>query len=240
MQKEIDIDSHTISLTPAAPVPGCTPPPTRRSSARAEKLQKLRIVELRLQQIVERDLGARPGDTDRTVGALDAEDAHLVARDGEIDLVPRALRVACPGDEDAAIGQVLGGVFEGAELGDAARAGEFAFVVPLLGEGHEEAFLALFVLQRHHRLLDVVVVRLELAFEVRGLVVETREREFDALEFALALHSAAVLGADVDGDGVEEVLVVVVPREAAVLFEAQDVLEGGAFEFCVRHGGDVD
>lgn len=135
----------------------------------------------------------------------------------------------------------MSGVFEGAEFRDAARAGEFALVVPLLGEGHEEAFLALFVLQRDHRLLDIVVIGLELAFEVSGLVVEAGEGEPDGFELAGAGDAAAVLGADVDGDGVEEVLVVVVAREAAVLrLEAEDVFEGGAFEVGVGERGEVD
>lgn len=113
-------------------------------------------------------------------------------------------------------------------------------MVPLFREGHQEAFLALFVLQRHHGLFDVVVVGLELLFEVRSLVVEAGEREADAFEFALALDAAAMLGADVDGDLVEEVLVMVVAGEAAELFKVEDVFEGGAFEFGVGHGGDVD
>lgn len=49
-----------------------------------------------------------------------------------------------------------------------------------------------------------------------------------------------MLGADINCDGVEEVLVVVVAGEAAGVFEAEDVFEGGAFELCVGHGGDVE
>ena len=153
---------------------------------------------------------------------------------------PLAVRVAAPGDEDAPVGEFLGRVFEGAEFGDAARTLELAFVVPLLGEGHEEAFLALFVLERHHCLLDVVVVGFELLFEVAGLVVEAGEGQTDTFEFALALDAAAVFGADVDRDFVEDVLVMVVAGEVAGLFEVEDVFEGGAFEFGVGHGGNVD
>ena len=108
-------------------------------------------------------------------------------------------------------------------------------MVPLFGEGHEEAFLAFFVLQGDHGLLDVVVVGFELLVEIDGLVRETGEGEADAFEFAGALDAAAMLGADVDGDGVEEVLVVVVAGEAAGLFEVEDVFEGGAFELRVVH-----
>lgn len=153
---------------------------------------------------------------------------------------PLALRVPPPGDQDATVRQFLRRVLERAELGDAAGALELTLVIPLLGEGHQEALLALFVLERHHRLFDIVVVCLELLFEVGGLVVESGEGEADALEFALALDAAPVFGADVDGDLVEDVLVVVVPRQVARLLEAKDVLEGGAFEFGVGEGCDVD
>ena len=188
-----------------------------------EKLHHLRIIELGLQKIIERDLrrGARHGDG--PIAALEDEDADLVAGDGEVDVLELAVGVAGPGEEDAAVGQLLGGVLEGAEFGDAARAGEFALVVPLLGEGHEEAFLALFVLQRYHCLLDVIVVGLELAFQVDGLVVQPGEGKADGFEFPLPLHAAAVFRADVDCDGVQEVLVVVVAGEAADVFQAEDV-----------------
>lgn len=155
-------------------------------------------------------------------------------------MLPLAFGVAVPCDEDASVGQFLGAVFEGAEFGDPAGAGEFAFVVPLFGEGHEEAFLALFVLERHHGLFDVVVVCLELLFQVGRLIVEAGERETDAFELALTLDTAAMLGADVDGDFVEEVLVVVVTSEAADLLQPKDVFECGAFELGVGKGGEVD
>lgn len=209
-------------------------------TARAEKLQKLRVVELRLQQIIQRHLSARARYGNRPVAALEREDADFVARDGEIDVRPLAFGVAAPCDEDASVGEFLGGIFEGAELGNTAGALELAFVVPLFREGHEEAFLAFFVLERHHCLFDVVVVGLELLFEVRGLVVEAGEGEANAFEFALALDAPAVLGADVDCDFVEDVLVVVVAGEVADPFEAEDVFERDAFEFGVGHGGDVD
>ena len=144
-----------------------------------------------------------------------------------------------PRKEDTAVGQILGRIFVGAEFGHAAGASELAFVVPLLGEGHEEAFLALFVLEGHHGLLDVVVIRLELALKIDGLVIEAGQGQTYGLKLALALDSAPVLGADVDSDGVEEILVVVMPSEAADLFKAKYVLEGGAFEFRVRHRGQV-
>ncbi len=206
-----------------------------------KEIQKLRIIELRLQQIIQRHQSARPRDRYRPIAPLEAKHTDLIRRDREVEFLPVPLGVPSPRDEDAPVGEVLSRVLEGAEFRDAAGAGEFALVVPLLGEGHEEALLALFVLQRDHRLLDVVVVGLELAFEVGGLVVEAGEGELDGFELAGAGDAAAVLGADVDGDGVEEVLVVVVAREAAVLrLEAEDVFEGGAFEVGVGERGEVD
>ncbi len=208
---------------------------------RPKEIQKLRIIELRLQQIIQRHQSARPRDRYRAIAPLEAKHTHLIRRNREVEFLPVPLGVPSPRDEDAPVGEVLSRVLEGAEFRDAAGAGEFALVVPLLGEGHEEALLALFVLQRDHRLLDVVVVGLELAFEVGGLVVEAGEGELDGFELAGAGDAAAVLGADVDGDGVEEVLVVVVAREAAVLrLEAEDVFEGGAFEVGVGERGEVD
>lgn len=150
------------------------------------------------------------------------------------------LAVAAPGNQYPAVGELLGRVFERTEFGHAAGALEFALVVPLFGEGHQEPFLALLVLQRHHGLLNVVVVCLELLFEVDGLVVETGEGETDAFELALALDAPAVFGTDVNCDGVEKVLVVVVAGDAAGLLEAENVFKGGTLEFGVGHGGDVD
>lgn len=199
----------------------------------AEELQKLRVVELCLQELIQRHLRAGAGHGDGSVAALEGEDAHFVAGDGEIDVRPLAFRVPAPLHQNTSVGEFLGGVLERAEFGDAAGALQFALVVPLLGEGHEEAFLALFVLQGDHGLFDVVVVRLELLLEVAGLIVESSEGEADALEFALALDAAAVLGADIDGNFVENVLVVVVTSEMAGLLETKDIFQGGAFELGV-------
>ena len=155
-------------------------------------------------------------------------------------MLPLAFGVAVPCHEDAAVGQFLRAVFEGAEFGDAAGACQFAFVVPLFGEGHQEPLFALFVLQRDHGLFDVVVVRLELLFEVGGLVVEAGKGEANALELPLTLDAAAVFGTDVDGDFVKKVLIMVVTGKAADLLEPKDVLEGGTFELGVGKGGQVD
>ena len=204
-----------------------------------EELEELRVVELGLEQVVERDVRAGAGHGDGPVAALDAEDAHLVAREGEVDLVPLALGVALPGHEDAAVGQVLGRVFEGAELGHPAGPLQFALVVPLLGEGHQEAFFALFVLERHHGLLDVVVVRLELLFQIGGLVSETGEGEIDRLELFVALNTSAMFGAYVNCNGIEQILVVIVASETATLLEVEDVLKSSALQLCIAHRSNV-
>lgn len=210
-------------------------------AAPAEELQKLRVVELRLQELVQRHPCARARDRDRPGAALEQEDANLVTRDGEVDVGPLALvRVTLPRRQDAAVRQLGGRVFKGAEARHAAGALELALVVPLLGEGHEKTLLALFVLQRHHCLLDVVVVRLELLLQVRGLVVETREREADPFELALPLDTSPVLRTDVDGEFVEKVLVVVVPRKVSNALKPENVFERGAFELRVGEGGHVD
>lgn len=108
-------------------------------------------------------------------------------------------------------------------------------MIPLFGEGHQEAFFAFFVLQSHHCLLDVVVVGLELLLEVGGLVIEACKGKADTFELTLALDTAAMFGSDVNGDGVEKVLIIVVAREPACLFEAKNVFEGSALEFGVGH-----
>lgn len=77
-----------------------------------------------------------------------------------------ALAVPAPRYEDAAIGELLGGILEGTEFGHAAGALQFAFVVPLFSKRHEKSFLALFVLQGDHGLFDVIVVCLELLLEI--------------------------------------------------------------------------
>ena len=71
------------------------------------------------------------------------------------------------------------------------------------------------------------------------LFVEAAERVADGFEFAGARDAPAVLCADVDGDGVEEVLVVVVFCEAAHGFELDYVFEGCAFEVWVGHAAEV-
>ena len=71
-------------------------------------------------------------------------------------------------------------------------------------------------------------------------VLQHAERVADAVELAGAGDAAAVLGADVDCDRVEQVLVVVVFRQAAHALEGDDVLEAGAFELRVGHRGEVE
>ena len=93
------------------------------------------------------------------------KDANLVARDGQVDLIPLRLWVACPRDEHALLRERARAVLEATELRHAAGASELALVVILLREGHEEALLALGPLERDHCLFDIVVVALELLVE---------------------------------------------------------------------------
>ena len=85
-----------------------------------EELQKLHSVVLRLQQIIQRHLGASSRHRNAAIAALDAENTDLVARERDIELRPLALVIPLPVNKDAAVREVLGRVFVGAELGDAA------------------------------------------------------------------------------------------------------------------------
>lgn len=49
-----------------------------------------------------------------------------------------------------------------------------------------------------------------------------------------------MLGADINSDGVEEILVVVMSRKTTEAFQLEDVFESGAFELGVGEGGEVD
>ena len=50
---------------------------------------------------------------------------------------------------------------------------QFAFVVPLLCEGHEEAFLAFLILEGDHGLFNIIIVSFELLFEVDSLFIQS-------------------------------------------------------------------
>lgn len=113
-------------------------------------------------------------------------------------------------------------------------------MIPLFGEGHQEAFLALFVLESHHCLFNVVVVSLQLLLEVDSLVVEAGESKANSFEFALALDASAVFGTDVNSDGVEKVLVVIVTCYTIASLKLEYVFEGCALEFGVGHCCDID
>lgn len=113
-------------------------------------------------------------------------------------------------------------------------------MIPLFGEGHQKALLALFVLESHHSLFNVVVVGLQLLLEVDSLVVEASEGKANSFEFALALDASAVFGTDVNRDGVEKVLVVVVTCYTIASLKLEYVFEGSALEFGVGHCCDID
>jgi hypothetical protein len=85
-----------------------------------------------------------------TSTTLEDEHAHLIAGDGEVDLVPFPFRHALPGDQDALFGEGASRVLVGSELGDATGSFEFTLVVVLFSEGEEESLLSV---------LDVLVTR---------------------------------------------------------------------------------
>lgn len=112
------------------------------SETALEERHELVVVELGLEEVVEGHVRAGTGDLDAAHAALDEEDADLVRRDGQVDLVVLFLRVALVGDQDALVGQRPGRVFERAEFRHPAGPLQLAFVVVLFGEGDEEAFFA--------------------------------------------------------------------------------------------------
>lgn len=213
----------------------------------AKEIHKLVVVKLRLQQTVERHLCECARNHHAALRALDLEHANGVGGDGHVEAVPLALVVSGPGDEDALFGEVARAVLEGAESVFAARPLELAHVVVLAGEGEEELFLAPLVLECHHGLLNVIVVRLELRFEEMGFVVERGKGRAHAFKFLGTLDAASVLSSNIDSDGVEQVLVVVVRSYSTSLLEGEDVFERMAFERVVikikdcrgRHVGSV-
>ncbi len=87
--------------------------------------------------------------------------------------------------------------------------------------------------QCQHSLLNVVIVRFELPFEVHSLLVQASECDLHIFELTLSLQSAPMLGSNVHGDGIEEVLKGILLTKSADLGEVANVLEGAAFQFWV-------
>lgn len=71
---------------------------------------------------------------------LDVEHAHLVARDGQVDVAPVAFRYALPRYDDALAEQRAHAVLVGAEFRHPAGSLEFSLVVVLFGEWKEMTF----------------------------------------------------------------------------------------------------
>jgi hypothetical protein len=109
--------------------------------ASLKQVHVLVIRELRSQEAVHGDLGARTWDLNASFASFDEEDTDRVARDSEVDLVPFAFAVSFPRDQHTLVAQSPRRILEGSKLGFPARALKFSFVVVLFGEGHEEAFL---------------------------------------------------------------------------------------------------
>lgn len=205
-----------------------------------EKVHVLCVVELRLQQVVQWHLGVGTGDHHVAAAAVNGEHSNFVAGDGQVHSIPLSLGVALPRHQDTAIGQGTSRVLVGAKLEHLARFLKLALVIPLLGEWHQESLLSLLVLQRDHGLFNVVVVGFELLIQVEGLVVKAGRSQPCTFQLSLSLDSSAVFGPDVNSDGIQEILVVVVPSDLAVLLEKKDILKSGALELRVAHRSDVD
>lgn len=206
-----------------------------------KQIHKLRVIELRLQQLIQRHRGRSPRDHHTPHRALDIEDPNLIRADGEIDLIPLPLGISAPAHQHTLLRKVPRAVLEASELGHAPALLELSLVVVLLAERHQEPLLALgLLLQRDHRLLDVVVVALELAVQPLRFLLQRRERRAHVVHFARALETSTVLGPDVERDFVQKVLVLVRPGDAPCAFESEDVFEGGAFELSVTECCDVE
>ena len=230
MQKQININPDSSRSTPI---------PTF-----AKQIHKLMVVKLRLQEPIKRDFRKRTRNHHAALRTLDLKDTRLVRAKGDFEAIPLALRVSVPRHQDALLREIARRVLEGPEAVGPACRFEFAHVVVLAGEGEEELLLALLRLQRYHGLLDIVVVRLELLFEEMCFLVQGGERVAHAFHFASTLHAAAVLGTDVDRDRVEQVLVVVVRRDATGALKLDHVLQtillqGWVIQFKHRVGAHV-
>ena len=73
-----------------------------------EQVHKLRIVELRLQQIIERNLGIGPRNHHVPAASINHKHANLVARNSEINSIPLSLGVAFPVNENSLVSKVAG------------------------------------------------------------------------------------------------------------------------------------
>src|SRR5271154_4128942 len=101
-----------------------------------KELHKLRVVELRLKQIVQRNLRIRAGNHHVPATALNGEDADLITRYRQVDSVPLPLSVAPPANKDAFVSEIAGRVLERAKFEAASRILKFALVIPLFCERH--------------------------------------------------------------------------------------------------------
>lgn len=205
-----------------------------------EKVHELRIVELRLQQVIEWHLSIGTRDHHVSAAAIDGEHANLVAGNGQVDSIPLSLQVPFPMDQHALFGQVASRIFVTAKFEGAASALKLTFMVPLLGEGHDESLLAFLALEGDHGLLDIIIVCLELLFKIHGLLVQPGKSRAHAFQFSLPLDSSAMFRSDVHCYRVQQVLIVVSPRQSSHSFQLEDVLQGNAFQVAVAQRADVN
>lgn len=107
-----------------------------------EQCHELVALKLRLQKVINGNQSAGAGDLDMAARSLNREYADLVARDGQVDLVPVAVRGAAPADQRPLIHELASTVFVTAEFGHTPAALKLALVVVLAGKGKEELFLS--------------------------------------------------------------------------------------------------
>ena len=101
-------------------------------------------------------------------------------------------------------------------------------------------YVPLLVLQRGHGLFDIIIVALSLLLQILCLLVKIAECLTDTLEFSLSLDPSPALGADIQRDGVEDVLVVVLLGDAAHLLQSENVLERCPLQIVVTHARNIN
>lgn len=107
-----------------------------------EQRHELVALKLRLQKVINGNQSAGAGDLDMATRSLNREHADLVARDGQVDLVPVAVRGAAPADERSLIHELASTVFVASEFRHTPAALKLALVIILAGKGKEELFLS--------------------------------------------------------------------------------------------------
>lgn len=86
-----------------------------------EQVHVLIVIELRAQTSFQSDLGACSRNLNASHTAFDKEDANLIARNCNVDLVPLSLSVPLPRDKHGLVCESSSRVLAGAEFGLSTR-----------------------------------------------------------------------------------------------------------------------